>query len=268
MKDVMNDNHTTESPENLVDWLKRVEIVYRATAHIVDTVRDNGISSTSYVTRFDAYYAMAIGMLDFLFSPKMSPTDEILDYKVKFDKTIGKYVSNDEHWKQTQIKINEALMMIRSEQADFDIKAETEIEKKYLKELVAPVNKLLDEYLAERAKDDDAVYTLTYDAMRSDLYLNDIKIYHAKMSGADAVFNEAFDQTGPIKKVTVKKVGVNTGSIINNIKMPKDLRNFMLNSHSNYKGITITSVVSRADIAKEHIDTYEVNQWLKSLVKK
>jgi hypothetical protein len=268
MKDVMNDNHTTESPENLVDWLRRVEIVYRSIAHIIDTVRDNDISSTSYVTRFDAYYAMAIGMLDFLFSPKMSPTDEILEYKVKFDTTIGKYVSNDEHWKQTQVEINEALMMLRSEQASFDIKPEKEIEQKYLKELVSPVNRLLDEYLVEQAKDDDIVYALTYNAMRSDLFLNDIKIYHAKMSGADTVLNDAFDQTGPIKKVVSKQAGINTGSIINNIKMPKNLRSYMLNSHSNYKGITITSVVTRADIAREHIDTYEVNNWLKSLAEK
>lgn len=266
MKDVMNDNHTTESPENLVDWLRRVEIVYRSIAHIIDTVRDNDISSTSYVTRFDAYYAMAIGMLDFLFSPKMSPTDEILEYKVKFDTTISKYVSNDEHWKQTQIKINGALMMLRSEQFSFDIKPEKEIEQKYLKELVSPVNRLLDEYLAEQAKDDDTVYTLTYNAMRSDLFLNDIKIYHAKMSGADTVFNDAFDQTGPIKKVVSEKA--NTVSIINNIKMPKSLRSFMFRSHSNRKGITIISVITRADIAREHIDTYEVNNWLKSLAEK
>lgn len=268
MKDVMNNNRTTESPENLVDWLRRVEIVYRSIAHIIDTVRDNDISSTSYVTKFDAYYAMAIGMLDFLFSDKMSPTDEILEYKVKLDTTIGKYVANNEHWKQTQIKINEALMMIRSEQAEFDIKPDKEIEQTYLKRLVSPVNLLLDEYIAERAKGDDAVYTLTYDAMRSDLYLNDMKIYHAKMSGADAVLNEAFDQTGPIKKLVSGKANVNTVSIINNIKMPKSLRGFTFRSHSNRKGITIVSVVTRADIAKEHIDIYEVNNWLKSLAEK
>ena len=268
MKDVLNDNHTTESPENYVDWLKRVEIAYRAIAHIIDIVRDNDISATSYVTKFDAHYAMAVGMLEFLFSPKMSPTDEFLKYKVTFDSTISKYVSDAEYWKQTQTKINEALMMIRSEQADFDIKAEKQIESKYIQGLVSPVNILLDDYIAERAKDDKPLYTLTYDAMRSDLYLNDVKIYHAKLSGADAVLDEAFDQTGPIKKVVSDKANVNTVSIINNIKMPKDLRSFMFRSHSNRKGITIAPIVTRADIAKEHIDTYEVNQWLNTLAKK
>ncbi len=267
MKDVMNDNHTTASPENLVDWLKRVEITYRAIIRIIEVVRDYDISTTRYVTQFDGYYGMATGMLDFLFSTKMSPTDEVLEYKVELDKTLSKYLSDTGHWSHAQHAINNALMMIRFDQADFAIPASKEIEQKYLNELVVPVNNLLARYLNENTNNDDVVYELTFDAMRSDYYLNGVLIYHTKLSGADDVLQKAFEQSGPTKKYVSDKA-VNTSSIRNNFNLHPSLKRIMIKATDNKKGLTLHTAITRAEIASYNIDTSEVDNWLKAQVTK
>lgn len=267
MKDVMNDNHTTASPENIVDWLKRVEITYRAIIRIIEVVRDYDISATRYVTQFDGYYGMAISMLDFLFSPKMSPTDEVLEYKVELDKTLSMYLSDAEHWSHTQHQINNALMIVRSEQADFSTPASKEIEQKYIDELVIPVNKLLSKYLSENTKNDDVVYELTFDAIRSDYYLNGVLIYHTKLGGADDILQKAFEQSGPIKKF-VSDRAVNTSSIRNNFNLVPSLKRIMIKASDNNKGLILHTTITRADLATYNIDATEVDNWLKTQVTK
>jgi hypothetical protein len=153
--------------------------------------------------------------------------------------------------------------LIRFDQADFSIPASKEIERKYLDELVVPVNNLLAKYLNENAKNDDVVYELTFDAIRSDYYLNGILIYHTKLGGADDVLQKAFEQSGPIKKY-VSDRAVNTTSIRNNFNLPPSLKRIMIKSSNNNKGLILHTAITRADIATYNIDASEVDNWLKA----
>lgn len=266
MKDVLKENHTTTSAENVVDWLKRVEIAYMAIVHIVEEIRKYDITDTNYIRYFDLYYRGAKDMLGLLFGDDHVPTEETKKYHVELDSTFSKYLADEKHWKQAQVKINETLMMATEQLADFGIPTSREIEKGYIERLVVPVNTLLAKYHKEHGKADDIIYRLTYDNM-SNLYLNDVLIYHAKLGGTDDVLNALFEQDGPVKQVVLNQASVNTVSIINNIKIPKDLRGFMMKSSHKGKGIKMIAEVKRSDIARYNINTAEVDEWLKSKAK-
>ena len=269
MKDVMSEDLKTLL--KTIDWLKRVEIIYRAVVHIVEEMRKHDITTTDYVSLLNAHYRTAVKMLDFLFSAEAMPVDDVFEYKIELDNTLSKYLTDDKHWKQTQINLNETLMEIVGVIADFNIPVSKAIEDNYIQRLVAPVNTLLAKYHKEHIKSDDVVYRLTYDAMNSDLYLNDKKIYHAKIGGADLVFNTLFDQTGPLKQSSEffddnnKKKIINAVSTINNIKkMPRSLRNYMMSSYNDGNGIKIITEVKRTDIDKQNINSAEVDRFLEA----
>jgi len=242
-----------------VDWAKRIEIAYRAIAHIIEQTRKYNISSTGYVSQLNARYSMAKKLLDFNFENKGDA-----EYKVALDDTINKYLSDDAHWTQTQTHINEVLNELNHFMNEFsEVKPSEEIETKYIDELVRPVNTLLAKYHKENTKPDDVVYELTLDVGSSDYYLNGVFIYHTKLGGSDDVLQKAFEQQGIVKEYVSDKA-VNTSSVRGNFNLPDELKRVMIKATNSRRGIFIRSIITRADIVKYGIDTAKVDEWLKT----
>ena len=243
-----------------IDWAKRIEIIYRSISHTIEQTRKHSITSTDYVSLLNAHYRAAKKMLDLNFEIRGNIDDE---YKVELDNTINKYLSDEEHWTKTQIKINEALNELNYFMNEFsEIKPSEEIETKYINELIKPVNTLLAKYQQKNSSPEDIVYKLSIDAGGSDYYLNDVLIYHTKLGTSDDVMQMAFQKKGVIKEYISDK-NINTSSIRGNFNLPNTLKRAMIKSTNNKRGIRIRSVITEADIVKYDIDRSEVDEWLR-----
>lgn len=255
----------------MVDWAKRIEIAYRAIVRIVEQTRKYEITSTDYASQLNAYYSMAKQILDFNFEDNINA-----EYKVQLDDTFNKYLSDDTHWKQTQIKINEVLNELNHFMAEFsDIKPSEQIEAKYIDELVKPVNTLLAKYHKENSNPDDVLYELDYNDFSYSLLLNGVKIYQAKDAGTQLVLKTVFAQSGK-ERQSSDFVGpdgnpkkVNTTSMKNNIQnishMPESLY-YLFKSFNNKKGIKIITNITQEDLTNRGINAVEIDDWLNSKI--
>lgn len=255
----MSDEKFVNDVMKAVDWAKRIEIAYRAIVRIVEQTRKYDITSTDYISLLNARYSMAKKILDFNFKDS-----ENIEYKVELDDTINSYLSNDDHWRQAQTRINEVLNELNHFMAEFsDVKPSEQIEAKYIDELVKPVNTLLAKYHKENSKPSNVVYELTLDVGNSDYYLNGVFVYHTNFGGSDDVLQKAFQQQGPVKEYVSDKP-INTSSIRGNFNLPDELKKRMIKSSHSRRGIIICSVITQADVTRLGIDTAKVDDWLEA----
>ena len=120
---------------------------------------------------------------------------------------------------------------------------------------------------------DKTIYKLTYDPVMYDLRMNDVEIYHAKTTNTDLLLRTIFKKDGVIKHASefvdydgqIKKIY--TPSVKNNIqslsKMPRSLRYLFKSTHKG-NGMKITTAITQADIAARHINTDEIDTWLRA----
>lgn len=265
----MTNENTIKDVIKMADWAKRIEIAYRAIVRIIEQTRKYEITSTDYVSQLNAYYSMAKHILDFNFEDNLNA-----EYKVQLDDTFNKYLTDDAHWQQTQIKINEVLNELNHFMAEFsEVTPSKEIEAKYIDELVRPVNSLLAKYHKHNSNTDDAVYELIYNDFSYSLLLNGLKIYQAKDASTQIALRTVFAQSGKERQANnfvgadgnTKKV--NTVSMKNNIqtisKMPESL-NYLLKTYDSGRGIKIITQITRSDVSGKGLDTAEIDDWLNS----
>jgi hypothetical protein len=129
---------------------------------------------------------------------------------------------------------------------------------------------------------DDKLYTLTYDAEISKLLINRIivKGFQVENPDVEQVFSDAFAELKEANLhktkfdhdyVTEAKVEVKANQahvIINNIKIPKPLRNLMFTSSKAGKVLHIQTVITKRLARKMHLDTKVVDDFLLSILKK
>jgi hypothetical protein len=129
---------------------------------------------------------------------------------------------------------------------------------------------------------DDKLYTLTYDVEISKLLINRIivKGFQVENPDVERVFNDVFVKLKEANLyktkfdhdyVTETKVEVKADQahvIINNIKIPKSLRNLMFTSSKAGKVLHVQTVITKRLARKMNLDTKAVDDFLLSIIKK
>jgi hypothetical protein len=137
--------------------------------------------------------------------------------------------------------------------------------------------------IVESAYDyDDKLYTLTYDEDINKLMINrvGIKSFQIKNSDVEQVFLDVFAKLKEANKyktkfdhdyVTETKVEVKANQahvVINNLKIPKPLRNIMFSSSDGGKILHVQTVVTKRLALKNNLDIKATNEWLADLLRK
>ena len=129
---------------------------------------------------------------------------------------------------------------------------------------------------------DDKIYTLTYDAEISKLLINRIIVKGFQIENPDVeqVFKDVFTKLKEANRhktrfdhdyVTETEVEVKADQahvIINNIKIPKPLRNLMFSSSKAGKILHVQTVVTKRLTRKMHLDTKATDDFLLAILKK
>lgn len=129
---------------------------------------------------------------------------------------------------------------------------------------------------------DDKLYTLTYDPEISKLMINRIivKGFQTENTDVEQVFKDVFTKLKEANRyktrfdhdyVTKTKVEVKADQahvIINNIKIPKALRNLMFTSSKAGKILHVQTVVTKRLARKSSLDTKAVDGFLLGIIKK
>lgn len=154
-------------------------------------------------------------------------------------------------------------------------------------ELVSPSprqNSIASSYgIVESTYDyDDKFYTLTYDEDINKLLINRIAIksFQIKNSDVEQVFLDVFAKLKEANKyktkfdhdyVTNTEVEVKANQahvVINNLKIPKPLRNIMFSSSDSGKILHVQTVVTKRLALKNNLDIKVTNDWLADLLRK
>lgn len=129
---------------------------------------------------------------------------------------------------------------------------------------------------------DDKLFTLTYDPEISKLMINRIIIKGFQIENIDVeqVFADVFTKLKELNKyktkfdhdyVTQTEIEVKANQahvIINNLKIPKPLRNIMFNSSDRGKTLHVQTVVTKRLALKSNLDIQATNDWLTELLSK
>lgn len=129
---------------------------------------------------------------------------------------------------------------------------------------------------------DDKLYTLTYDEDINKLLINRIAIksFQIKNPDVEQVFLDVFAKLKEANKyktkfdhdyVTKTEVEVKASQahvVINNLKIPKPLRNIMFNSSDGGKVLHVQTVVTKRLALKNNLDIKATNEWLTDLLRK
>lgn len=129
---------------------------------------------------------------------------------------------------------------------------------------------------------DDNLYSLTYDEDINKLLVNRIAIksFQIKNSDVEQVFLDVFAKLKDANKhktkfdhdyVTKTNVQVKANQahvVINNLKIPKPLRNIMFNSSDSGKTLHVQTVVTKRLALKNNLDIKATNDWLADLLRK
>ena len=129
---------------------------------------------------------------------------------------------------------------------------------------------------------DDKLYTLTYDPEISKLMINRfiIKGFQTDNRDVEQVFEDVFAKLKEANRyktkfdhdyVTKEEVEVKANQahvIINNIKIPKSLRNLMFTSSKGGKFLHVQTVITKRLALKSHLDTKIVDTFLLEIIKK
>lgn len=129
---------------------------------------------------------------------------------------------------------------------------------------------------------DDKLYTLMYDAEISKLLINQIIVKGFQIENPDVeqAFKDIFVKLKEANRyktrfdhdfVTEAEVVVKANQahvIINNIKMPKSLRNLMFSSSKAGKILHVQTVITKRLARKMHLDTKAVDDFLLAIIKK
>lgn len=270
MKEVMSDKQIMAKGDHMANWPKRIDTLYRIIVRIIEIGREyDFISDTDYVSLLNAHYRVATGMLQLIFDKSPIPTEKADEYKVSLDSSMGPYLRNSEHWRQSQVEINSVLVLLADEISKFS-KADNEaVERDYFDRILEPIKQLLEGYREKRAGEDDIVYRLTYDEDYSVLYINGVQVHRTRLGCAEDVLGAAFCQSGIVKRFNgIEGKKINTASVRNNLKLPSSLKKAMFKTMNGKTGLIINTVITRADIAKYSIDIVEVDAWLETKRKK
>lgn len=129
---------------------------------------------------------------------------------------------------------------------------------------------------------DDKLYTLTYDEDINRLLIDRIAIksFQIKNSDVEQVFLDVFAKLKEANKyktkfdhdyVTKTEVEVKANQahvVINNLKIPKPLRNIMFSSSDSGKTLHVQTVVTKRLALKNNLDIKDTNDWLADLLRK
>lgn len=129
---------------------------------------------------------------------------------------------------------------------------------------------------------DDRLYTLTYDAELSKLLINRIIIkgFQTENTDVEQVFVDIFAKLKEANRhktkfdhdyVTATEVDVKADQahvIINNIKIPKPLRNLMFTSSRAGKVLHVQTVITKRLARKTHLDTKTIDDFLLEILHK
>lgn len=129
---------------------------------------------------------------------------------------------------------------------------------------------------------DDKLYTLTYDEDINKLLINRIAIksFQIKNSDVEQVFLDVFANLKEANKyktkfdhdyVTKTEVEVKANQahvVINNLKIPKPLRNIMFSSSDGGKILHVQTVITKRLALKNNLDIKITNDWLADLLRK
>lgn len=129
---------------------------------------------------------------------------------------------------------------------------------------------------------DDRLYTLTYDEDINKILVNRIAIksFQIKNSDVEQVFLDVFAKLKEANKhktkfdhdyVTKTEVEVKAKQahvVINNLKIPKPLRNIMFSSSDSGKILHVQTVVTKRLALKNNLDIKATNEWLADLLRK
>jgi hypothetical protein len=129
---------------------------------------------------------------------------------------------------------------------------------------------------------DDKLYTLTYDAEISKLLINRIIVKGFQIENPDVeqVFKDVFAKLKEANLyktrfdhdyATETEVEVKADQahvIINNIKLPKPLRNLMFNSSGVGKTLHVQTVITKRLARKKHLNTKSIDDFLFEILKK
>lgn len=129
---------------------------------------------------------------------------------------------------------------------------------------------------------DDKLYTLTYDEDINKLLINRIAIksFQIKNPDVEQVFLDVFAKLKEANKYKTKfdhdyatktEVEVRASQahvVINNLKIPKPLRNIMFSSSDSGKVLHVQTVVTKRLALKNNLDIKATNEWLADLLRK
>jgi len=129
---------------------------------------------------------------------------------------------------------------------------------------------------------DDKLYTLTYDEDINRLLINRIAIksFQIKNPDVEQVFLDVFAKLKEANKYKTKfdhdyvtktevEVRANQAHVaINNLKIPKPLRNIMFSSSDGGKVLHVQTVVTKRLALKNNLDIKATNEWLADLLRK
>lgn len=129
---------------------------------------------------------------------------------------------------------------------------------------------------------DDKLYTLTYDEDINKLLINRIAIKSFQITNSDVeqVFVDVFSKLKKDNKyktkfdhdyITKADVVVKANQahvIINNLRIPKQLRNIMFSSSDGGKILHVQTVVTKRLALKNNLDIKATNEWLADLLRK
>lgn len=108
----------------------------------------------------------------------------------------------------------------------------------------------------------DTLYWLDYDPDKRYLKLNGFVIQTFQYeSNADTCFTKLFKEKGWVKKVTLKKP-IRAGVIVNNLKMPLELRNAIFEIGNNETVLEAHTVIRRSRAVNYGVKTQEVDEYL------
>lgn len=116
--------------------------------------------------------------------------------------------------------------------------------------------------IARQKRPADTLYWLDYDPDKRYLKLNGFVIQTFQYdSNADVYFSKLFSEKGWIKKVTVKKPA-RAGVLVNNLKMPLELRNAIFEVGNNETTLEAHTVIRRSRATNFGVKIQEVDDYL------